>query len=150
MEKDIPNDFRELCESLNARRVRYLIIGGYAVAFHGHPRYTKDLDLLVDSERDNIVRLLAALADFGMGSLGLRVEDFSNPEGVLQIGYPPLRVDILTSVSGVEFADAYDRRDTWSTEGADLPVIDLESLRRSKLATGRPEDLADLRKLRDN
>ena len=94
-------DFKEFIESLNANQVRYLVIGGYAVALHGHPRYTKDLDVWVECSPDNALALLKALGQFGMGSLGLTVDDFLVPDQVVQLGYPPNRIDILMVVSGI-------------------------------------------------
>ena len=103
-------DFKEFIQSLNKHDVRYLVIGGYAVAFHGHPRYTKDMDLWVWLDKSNLKNLIAALKDFGFGSLGLKVEDFLEPETVVQLGYPPNRIDLITSPKGVEFETCYATR----------------------------------------
>jgi hypothetical protein len=140
-------DFKEFIESLNANHVRYLVIGGYAVAFHGHPRYTKDLDIWVERNRENAQALLHALAQFGMGSLGLTEDDFLEPDQVVQLGYPPNRIDILSSVSGVNFVDCYPQHVTTSLEGVEVNFIDLENLKKNKKASGRMQDLADLENL---
>jgi hypothetical protein len=105
---DLPSDFKELLELFNAHKVEYLIVGGYALAFHGAPRYTGDIDLFVRPTAENAARILAALEEFGFGSLDLSPEDFATPNKVVQLGVPPVRVDIITSVSGVtwEKADA--------------------------------------------
>jgi len=140
----IAPDFREFAACLNGREVRYLIVGGYAVAFHGHPRYTKDLDVWIERSKPNVERLLNALDDFGFGSLDLTSDDFLQPDRVIQLGYPPLRIDLITSLTGVEFADCYDSRTPMIVEGTMLPFIGLECLRVNKRATGRHQDLADL------
>jgi len=100
-------DFKKFIESLNANRVRYLVVGGYADALHGHPRYTKDLEVWVKHNRENGRALINALEAFGMGSLGSSEEDFLIPDQVVQLGYPPNRIDILISISGVAFAECY-------------------------------------------
>jgi predicted nucleotidyltransferase len=140
-------DFKEFIESLNANLVQYLIVGGYAVALHGHPRYTKDLDVWVDCSRGNAQAMIRALAQFGMGSLGLTEEDFQTPDQVIQLGFPPERIDLLTSISGVEFSDCYARRMEISLDGVQVNFIDLESLKQNKKASGRLQDLADLENL---
>lgn len=143
----IATDFREFAASLNAHDVRYLVVGGYAVAFHGHPRYTKDLDVWVDATPDNARRLLDALRDFGFGSVGLGVQDFLTPGDVIQLGYPPLRIDLLTSLTGVDFERCYPDRSVLTVEGVAIPVIGLDGLRENKRALGRHQDLADLENL---
>ena len=140
-------DFREFAASLNAHEVRYLVVGGYAVAFHGHPRYTKDLDIWIDREPHNADRLLLALADFGFGSVGLTAQDFLEPGQVVQLGYPPNRIDLITRLEGVDFAACYPRRETLEVEGVLVAFIDLEHLKQNKRAIGRYQDLADLEKL---
>jgi hypothetical protein len=135
-------DFKEFIESLNANLVRYLIVGGYAVALHGHPRYTQDLDVWVECSRENAQALIRALEQFGMGSLGLSEEDFLIPDQVVQLGYPPNRIDILASISGVEFSECYVRRVEITLDGMNVNFIDLERLRQNKKASGRIQDLA--------
>lgn len=143
----IAPDFREFAACLNAHDVRYLIVGGYAVAFHGHPRYTKDLDVWIDRDPANARKLLGALADFGFGSVGLTEADFTEPEQVVQLERPPLRIDLLTSVTGIAFADCYSHREAIEIEGTEVPFIGLNDLRENKRATGRHQDLADLEDL---
>ncbi len=141
-------DFREFLQSLNNNGVHYLVIGGYAVAFHGHPRYTKDLDVWIEVSEENAVRLVLAMGEFGFGSLGLQAEDFTKPGQVVQLGYPPNRIDILTSIRGVEFANAYSKRiQVLVDEGVEASFIDRESLTQNKRATGRAQDLADVENL---
>lgn len=140
-------DFKEFIESLNANHVRYLVVGGYAVAMHGYPRYTKDLDVWVERSQENAQALLKALAQFGMGSLGLKADDFLVPDQVVQLGYPPNRIDILVGVSGVEFADCYPQCVKVYLDGVDVNFIDLENLKKNKKASGRLQDLADIENL---
>jgi hypothetical protein len=140
-------DFKEFIESLNANQVRYLVVGGYAVALHGHPRYTKELDVWVESNQENAHALLQALAQFGMGSLGLTKEDFLEPDQVIQLGSPPNRIDILVTVSGLEFKNCYTQRISVLLDGVEVNFIDLENLKRNKKASGRLQDLADLENL---
>lgn len=140
----LSQDFKEFIQSLNANDVQYLIIGGYAVALHGHPRYTKDLDVWLESSETNAVKVVKALQDFGFGSLGLSDKDFVEPEQVIQLGYPPNRIDLLTYADGVIFTDCYERRMTVEIGGISVNFIGLEELKKNKMASGRPQDLADL------
>ena len=140
-------DFKEFVALLNAHDVRFLVVGGYAVAFHGHPRYTKDIDLWVEAEPENAARLMAALQEFGFGSVGLKAEDFLEPDQIVQLGYPPSRIDLITTLKGVEFGACYEARVTVEIEGVDVPFIDLEQLKQNKRSTGRNQDRADLEQL---
>jgi predicted nucleotidyltransferase len=140
----LSKDFKEFIESLNERSVQYLIVGAYAVAFHGHPRYTKDIDIWIERSDENIDRLLKALTDFGLGSLGFQKEDFSNPEMIVQIGVPPNRIDILSDLEGLIFSTAFQNRKEVDLYGIKIAVIGLDDLRISKKAAGRPRDIADL------
>lgn len=142
-------DFREFIESLKSNNVRYLIVGGYAVAFHGHPRYTKDLDVWIEPSEENADKVLRALKDFGFGSLDLTREDFLLAGQVIQLGYPPNRIDLLNSPSGVTFAECYESRIEIEIEKTKICVIDLENLKKNKRASGRLQDLADVEKLGD-
>lgn len=140
-------DFREFIQSLNDNQVLYLIVGGYAVALHGHPRYTKDLDVWIAMTPANAANLVGALAQFGFGSLGLQASDFLVPDQIIQLGHPPNRIDVLTSLPGVEFASCYPSRLEVDVEGVRVNFIDLDNLKRNKQAAGRHQDLADLENL---
>jgi len=140
-------DFREFLESLNLRNVRYLLIGGYAVALHGHPRYTKDIDIWIERSDVNVANLLLALHDFGFGDVTITKSDLLEQGSIIQLGYPPNRVDIINSPDGVDFADCYDRLVEFEIEDVKIPVIGLDDLRRNKRASGRLQDLADLEAL---
>ena len=140
-------DFKEFIESLNDNSVRYLVVGGYAVALHGHPRYTKDIDIWIEMAPENAQRVIVALEQFGFGSLGLRAEDFLEADQIIQLGYPPARIDLLTTVTGVEFEMCYASRVQVEIDGVVVNFIDLDNLKRSKRASGRLQDLADLENL---
>ena len=140
-------NFKEFIQSLNDNDVRYLVVGGYAVAYHGHPRYTKDIDLWIWLDKENAQRTIQALVQFGFGSLDLRPEDFLLPDQIIQLGYPPERIDLLTTLPGVDFEECYANRVAADMDGVVLPFIDLENLKRSKQASGRLQDLADLENL---
>jgi len=141
-------DFKEFAELLNSIGVEYLLVGGYALAAHGCPRYTGDLDIWVSPTPVNIARLLRAVERFGFGGLGLTEADFLQPEAVIQLGYPPARIDLLTAIDGVQFDDCYPRRVSMEVGGVALPTIHLSDFRANKLAAGRAKDLADLESLK--
>jgi len=143
----LSQDFKEFIQSLNDNRVRYLVIGGYAVALHGHPRYTKDLDVWIEMKPDNAAKIVKALEQFGLASLGLKAEDFLVPDQIVQLGYPPNRIDVLTTLPGVEFERCYASRVQVEIGGVAVNFIDLENLKKNKKATGRTQDLADLENL---
>lgn len=144
---EIYRDFNELLESFNAHEVEYLIVGGYALALHGAPRYTGDLDLLVNRSPANVKKLLQALDDFGFGSVGLKDEDFLEEGRVVQLGVPPVRVDILTSLSGVSWDDAWNGKIESTYGGVRVVVIGREEFLKNKRALGRTRDLADIEAL---
>lgn len=136
-------DFKEFAELLNAKGVEYLVVRGYALAAHGHPRYTGDIDFWVGAEPRNIARLLDALNDFGFGSLGLKPADFG-ADTVVQLGQPPRRIDLLTAIDGVDFTESFARREQVTIDGLDLNIIGLDDFKINKRASGRLKDLADL------
>jgi hypothetical protein len=140
-------DFKDFIKSLNDSGVRHLVVGGYAVALHGHPRYTKDLDVWIERTEENARRVVRALEAFGFGSLGLSADDFLADDQIIQLGYPPVRIDILTSLPGVEFEACYAARVETPADGLPVSFIDLANLRKAKTASGRLQDLADLENL---
>ncbi len=140
-------DFKEFIALLNKNNVDYLIVGGYALAFHGHPRYTKDLDVWILLDKGNIEKLLLSLNQFGFESLALSEEDFS-AGNVIQLGYAPNRIDILTSASGVSFQQCYSHSVEIELEGVKVRFIDRDDLIKNKQASGRLQDLADIEKLK--
>jgi hypothetical protein len=142
-------DFKEFIRLLNDCSVRYLVVGGYAVALHGHPRYTKDLDVWVEPDPVNIDRILDALKAFGFGSLELDADDFLEPDTVIQLGRPPQRIDLLTELDGVVFDESYATRQEVAIEDISVSFIGLDQLRKNKKASGRHQDLADVEHLQE-
>jgi predicted nucleotidyltransferase len=140
-------DFKECVASFNAHGVEYLVVGGYALAAHGRPRYTGDIDLWIRATNDNAARVLAALADFGFASVNITLTDLTQADNVIQLGYPPRRIDLLTSIDGVAFEACYSRRHNVAIDGIDLPIIGLADFKTNKRATGRTQDRADLEAL---
>ena len=143
----LSKDFKEFIELLNVHSVRYLVVGGYAVAFHGYPRYTKDLDVWIELSPENAENVINALEEFGFGSLGLKTEDFLESDQIIQLGYPPNRIDILTTLKEINFKDCFKAKIEIEIQGIKINFIDLENLKKNKLATGRPQDLADAENL---
>jgi len=144
---EVQKDFKRLLELFNGHKVEYMIVGAYALAYHGAPRFTGDIDIFVKPSLDNAQRILSALSDFGFGSLNLTIDDFQNPDSVVQLGVPPVRIDIITSITGVTWQEA----DKGKLEGVygDIPVYFLgrEQYIANKRAIGRKKDLADLESL---
>ena len=140
----LPNDLREFIELLNAHDVRYVIVGGYAVAYHGFPRLTGDIDFFVETSEENAQRLESVLTDFGFGSIGLSSEDFKKPDQIIQLGYPPNRIDLITSISGVTFAEAWADKVSDDLGGIPVTFIGKKTLLANKAASGRLKDRADL------
>ena len=136
-------DFKDMLSALSAAKIDFLVVGAYAVAAHGHPRATGDLDLWVRAEPNTALGVLKVLAEFGAPLHDLTVEDLSTPGIVFQIGVEPSRIDILTSVSGVDFDSAWKNRISLEMDGLTLPIIGREELIANKLACGRPKDIAD-------
>jgi hypothetical protein len=141
-------DFKELLRLFNARNIEYLVVGGYAMAAHGYPRYTGDIDLWVWSTRNNAEKILDALGEFGFGEVGLKEEDFQKPQQIIQLGFPPARIDLLTDIDGVTFTDCWPQKLVLDLDGVLVPVIGKSDLIRNKEASNRLQDRADLEKLR--
>jgi hypothetical protein len=141
---DLPKDLREFLESLNSKKVEYVVVGGYAQAYHGRPRFTGDIDVLVRPSRENGVRLKAALAQFGFAQLGLSEEDFVSEGQVIQLGVAPNRIDILTSITGCQFDEVWRTRIEAELAGVPVNMIAKAEYIKNKRATGRAQDLADL------
>ena len=140
-------DFKKLLELLNDRGVEYVIVGAHALAFHGAPRYTGDLDIYIRPTAENAERVMVALADFGFGSLGLSEKDFSVPDRVVQLGYPPVRIDLVTSLSGVSWEEVSANKVDGEYGNVPAKYIGRAEFVRNKRAIGRKKDLADLEAL---
>ena len=140
-------DFLEFIELLNTHRVAYMVIGAHALAFHGRPRYTADLDIWIKPDFENATKMVRVLADFGFGAMGLVAEDFLKKNYVTQFGYPPLRIDILNAISGLNFNEAYERRVFGENGDRRISFINIGDFIANKRATGRAKDLGDIEAL---
>ena len=143
----LPKDWREFIELLNSHQVDYLIVGAFALAFHGHPRSTGDIDILVRPTAENAARIEKVISGFGFASTGLSAQDFQSAGRVVQLGQSPNRIDLITSLSGVDFDEAWDNRVAAEVDSLPLFFIGIEELAKNKRATDRPQDRADLEAL---
>jgi predicted nucleotidyltransferase len=141
------NDYKEMLQCLSEENVKFLLVGAYALAVHGFPRATKDIDFFVWATPENAASLIRALARFGAPMEGISEADFSSEGAIFQIGNSPRRIDIITTIDGIKFDHAYANRKLFSIEGLQIPVISLEDLIANKRASGRKQDLADVEKL---
>jgi hypothetical protein len=140
----VTRDFEELLGLLKRHGVRAVVVGAHALAHHAKPRYTKDIDILIEPTEENARAVLQALEQFGFGGAGIEVSDLTTPGMIIQLGYPPSRIDLLTSISGVSFDQVWSGRVEANVLGHEFDIIGREALIRNKRASGRPQDLADL------
>lgn len=141
-------DFKEFIELLIKHKAEYLIVGGYAVGVHGHPRYTGDLDIWLNPSPQNAALILKCVNDFGFSSYGLTQSDFTKQGNVIQLGYPPLRIDLLTEIDGVKFENCYENRKEVIIDDLHVNFIGYEDLLKNKKESGRPRDLDDIDNLK--
>ena len=144
----IPLDFNEFLRLLNAEGVEYLLIGGYAVGHYGFPRATADMDIWIAIHPDTAKRMVSTLLKFGFRPDQIDEETFLEKGRIIRMGVPPLRIEVLNDISGVEFAECYGRRNVVNIDGTSVPLISLEDLKRNKKAAGRYKDLEDLENLK--
>lgn len=140
-------EFKEFVELLNANDVEYIVVGAYAVARYGYVRATGDIDVWVRPAQENARRVVKTLHQFGLGSLGYTEEDFTEPDTIVQLGVAPLRIDLLTSIDGVEFERCYEQREIRTLDQVSISFISLSDLRQNKASTGRMKDQLDLQNL---
>ncbi|HID51851.1 MAG TPA: hypothetical protein EYP41_07440 [Anaerolineae bacterium] len=143
----LPPDFKEFLQLLNTRNVKYLLIGGYAVGYHGYPRATIDMDIWVAIHPENAVRIAQVLKEFGFDSPDLSESLFLEENKIVRMGIPPMRLEILTTISGVNFDECYSKRIVDLVDDVEINIINLEHLKRNKKASGRHKDLNDLENL---
>jgi hypothetical protein len=141
---EVQQDFRDLLALFNAHKVDYVIVGAHALAYHGAPRYTGDMDILVRPDLENAKRIVRALDEFGFGSSGLTVEDFTAPDKVVQLGVAPVRIDLVTSLTGVPWVDVKGGRIAGDYGGLRVHYIGKKEFILNKRALGRKKDIADL------
>jgi hypothetical protein len=140
-------DLKEFIALLNSHHVDYIVVGGHAVAFHGHPRYTGDIDFFIRATPQNAQRVLEVLDAFGFGDLGITERDLIEPGRIVQLGHPPNRIDILASISGVDFGTAWDTRVPTQMDDQPVSLLGWDELLRNKRAAGRQKDRTDVEKL---
>lgn len=140
-------DFKEFLKLLNENKVEYLVVGAFALGFYGAPRNTGDIDIWIGIEKNNANRMIKTLIDFGFASLGYNEKDFLNKDTIIQLGVPPVRIDILTSITGVDFYDSYKRKETTIIDDVTIPYICKEDFVKNKKAAGRLKDLADVERI---
>lgn len=145
MELLLPDDFKEFLRLLNSKGVEYLLIGGYAVGYHGYPHATADMDIWVGISQENARKIVEVLCEFGFGVEALTPNIFLQEDQVVRMGIPPLRLKILTTISGVIFSECYNQRIQVILDGVEVSLIHLAALKANKAASGRPKDLEDLK-----
>jgi predicted nucleotidyltransferase len=144
----LEQDFIEFVEFLNKHQVKYIVVGAYALSFHGRPRNTGDLDIWIKPDAENVRRMVRVIADFGFDQLRLTEDDFLRENYVTQLGYPPLRIDILNAISGVDFDEAYNARVETDIDGLQISFISAKDFIKNKQVSGRAKDLADIESLK--
>jgi predicted nucleotidyltransferase len=147
MDIELPPDFKEFLKLLNEKNVRYLLIGGYAVGYHGYPRATNDMDVWIAVHPDNAKRIVEALQEFGFDLPEVSPDLFLKKDKIIRMGNPPMRLEISTGISGVEFEESYASKIVDTLDGVQVNIIDLPHLKVNKKAAGRLKDLADLENL---
>ncbi len=143
----LPNDFKDFLRLLNSKKVKYLLIGGYAVGYHGYPRATVDLDIWIAIDPENAQKVVNVIQEFGFIDPALKIETFTEFKKIVRMGNPPIRIEVLSEIDGVEFSTCYANRIDAEIDGVRLNIIDLENLKKNKKASGRLKDLADLENL---
>ena len=143
----LDENFKEFIRLLNANDVKYLVIGGFAVAYHGYPRYTKDIDFWIWAQPENAEKVIKTIKDFGFGMMGFQVEDLLNPENVIQLGYEPNRIDLIVDLEGLDFEICFANCKDAEFEGIPIHFINLDDLVKNKLSTGRLKDKVDAQTL---
>jgi hypothetical protein len=143
----LPPDFKDFLKLLNEEKVEYLLVGGYAVGFHGYPRATKDMDIWVAVSPENAERLVRVFCRFGFSPKSISAALFLNESKVIEMGIEPFRIDVIMNISGVSFSECYTQKVEYIYEGITINLIDLGHLKSNKRATGRLRDLADLEEL---
>ena len=144
---EVQKDFKEFLALLNEHKVEFIIVGGYALAFHGVPRFTGDIDVFIKPDKANAERILEALVAFGFGSLDITIEDLLHPNNIIQLGVPPIRIDLIASISGVTWEEANASKEEGLFGDVIVSFIGREQFILNKRATGRKKDLADLESL---
>jgi len=141
---EVKQDYKELLELLNEKRVEYLIVGAYALAFHGHPRFTGDIDIFINSTEENAKKIIEVLDAFGFASLGLKDSDFTEKDNIIQLGFAPVRIDFLTTIDGVTWKEAEEGAEEGHYGNVPVKYLGKDEFIKNKKASGRLKDLADI------
>lgn len=144
---NLTEDFKEFIQLLNKNSAEYIVVGGYAVAAHGYPRYTGDIDFWVKPSHDNAEKIIKSLTEFGFGSIDISTDDLVSSNRIIQLGFPPNRIDIITSIDGVDFNECLREKKEVNIEGIPIPFLSLHHLKLNKKASGRTKDKLDLENL---
>ena len=144
----LPEDFRDFIKLLNDQKVKYLIVGGYAVGFYSRPKFTQDLDIWIENSEENAQRVQLVLGDFGFGDLEITTKDLTNPDIIVQLGYTPLRIDLMTGVSGLSFSEAFQKKVRGKYLDVTAYFISISDLVKNKRASGREKDIQDIKWVR--
>lgn len=144
---ELPPDFKEFLRLLNCHDVEYLVIGGFAVGFHGYPRTTSDIDIWISRTPENVIRVVAAIREFGFDTHNLTPELFLQHRKIVRMGHPPVRIEVMNEIDGVTFDECRAGRIEANVDGISVHFIGLTDLRRNKAASARPKDLDDLQQL---
>jgi len=140
-------DFKDFLRLLNSHKIEYILVGGYAVGYHGYPRATGDMDVWVAVSDANAVKIAAAIREFGMPDDKVAKELFLDSDKIIRMGVPPVRIEVITGASGVDFAECYSRREVFKIDGIPVNFLSLDDLKKNKRASGRHKDLEDLEHL---
>jgi hypothetical protein len=143
----LTKDFKEFIQLLNAKKVEYLLVGGYAVILHGYPRFTGDIDFWINPAPKNAKRIIEVLDQFGFSSLNLDIDDFTHPDQIIQLGHEPYRIDLITSIEGVFFDECYTQKVVFHVDNIPIQTISKGMLKKNKKAAGRHKDLDDFEHL---
>jgi Nucleotidyl transferase of unknown function (DUF2204) len=143
----LDENFKEFIRLLNENDVKYLVVGGFAVAYHGYPRYTKDIDFWIWAHPDNAEKVIKTIKDFGFGMLGFQKEDLLDPNNIVQLGYEPNRIDLIIDLEGLDFETCFSHCQDAEFEGVPIHFINLDDLVKNKLSTGRLKDKVDAQTL---
>ncbi len=141
---DVNPDYKDLLKELNARGIRYVVVGTHALIYYTEPRFTKDMDIWIEPTQENAAKIFEALKAFGAPLQGIKIEDFANPQNIYQIGVSPSRIDIIMGISGVKFPTAWRNKKHVKYGDVQINILSAEDLLRNKKASGRPQDLADV------
>jgi predicted nucleotidyltransferase len=144
---ELPPDFKEFLKLLNGHRVEYLVVGGFAVGFHGYPRATADIDIWISKAPENVNRVVAAIREFGFDTPNLTQDLFLQRRRIVRMGHPPVRIEVMNEIDGVAFVECFAGRVDADFDGIPVHLIGLADLRRNKIASARPKDLDDLQQL---